>query len=220
MRRQDGFSLPEVIVAMTVGMVVLLSAFALIDTAGPLTLKMQDTVDATQRGRLALDTMTSELRSQTCIGTTAPVISADADGILFYAYTGDEAAYPEKRRLFYSNGTIQEQVWKGTNAAGTTFSSTPITRTLVSNAQKMTSPATNVFRYYGFTSTKPYQPTVALTTFPLSATDLGKVVKVSISFIVRPDRATTTSKRELTFQGSSYTRTSNPLDPTKGPNCS
>ncbi len=43
-------------------------------------------------------------------------------------------------------------------------------------------------------------------------------MKVSISFIVRPDRASGTSKRELTFQGSSYTRTSNPLDPTKGAN--
>lgn len=220
MRRQDGFSLPEVIVAMTVGMVVLLSAFALIDSAGPLTLKTQDTVDATQRGRLALDTMTSELRSQICIGTTAPVISADADGILFYANTGDEAAFPEKRRLYFSGTSIQEQVWKGTNAAGTTFSATPINRTLVSNAQRMTSPATDVFRYYAFTTTKPYAPTVPLTTFPLSATNLPKVVKVSLSFIVRPDRATGTSKRELTFQGSSYTRTSNPLDPTKGANCS
>ncbi len=156
MSRQDGFSLPEVIVAMTVGMIVLLSAFALIDSAGPLTLKTQDTVDATQRGRLGLDQITSELRSQTCIGTTAPVISADADGILFYAYTGDEAAFPEKRRLYFSGNSIQEQVWKGTNAAGTTFSSTPINRTLISNAARLTSPATDVFRYYGFTQVKPY----------------------------------------------------------------
>jgi hypothetical protein len=203
-----------------VGVVVLLAAMGLIDTAGPLTMKVQDTVDSTQRGRLALDTMTSELRSQVCVNTsTVPMISADADEVIFYANTGDENAFPEKRRLAYVNGQIVEEVWKGTNAAGTAFSATSSLRTLVANAQKMTSPATNVFRYYGFTTSGATTPTLALTTLPLSAIDLGKVVKIGISFVVRPDRAKTTSKREMVFQGSTFTRTANPLDPSKGANC-
>lgn len=219
MRREDGFTLPEVLVAATIGVVVLLAAFGLIDTAAPLTLKVQDTVDATQRGRQGLDQMTTELRSQDCIAAgTAPIISADADGVLFYASTGDENAFPEKRRLAFTGNSITEETWKATNAAGTTFAASTL-RTLVANAQRMTSPATSVFRYYGFTSTAPVSPTQALTSLPLSATDRTKVVQVAVSFVVRPDRATTTSKRELTFQGSSFVRTANPLTPSKGVNC-
>jgi prepilin-type N-terminal cleavage/methylation domain-containing protein len=219
MRREDGFTLPEVLVAATIGVVVLLASFGLIDTAAPLALKVQDTVDATQRGRLALDQMTSELRSQVCIAAnTAPIISADADEVIFYANTGDENAFPEKRRLAFTGTSIVEETWKGTNAAGTTFAAST-SRTLVVNAQRMTSPATSVFRYYGFTSTAPVSPTLALTAVPLSAADRNKVVKVSVSFVVRPDRAKAASKRELSFQGSSFTRTSNPLTPAKGVNC-
>jgi len=219
MRREAGFTLPEVLVAATVGMVVLLAGFGLIDTAGPLTLKTQDTVDATQRGRAALDEMTSRLRSQTCLNaTTPPIVSAGDDEVVFYLYSGDENAFPEKRRLAFTSNSIVEETWKATNAAGTAFAAST-TRTLVKNAQQLTSPATKVFRYYGFTSTTPVSPTAALTSTPLSATDRGKVVKVSVSFIVRPDRATTTSKRELTFQGAAFTRTANPLESTKGPNC-
>ena len=220
MRRQDGFTLPEVLVAATVGIVILLGAFSLIETAAPLTYKTTDTVDATQRGRAALDQMTGQLRSQVCMSATVPpVISADSNEIIFYANTGDENAVPDKRRLAFINGnTIVEQTWKGTGAPPNTTYSASSQRTLVANAQAISSPATPVFQYYGFNASNPAAPSVLLTA-PVTGTNLTKIVKVAVNFVVRPDRAKTVSKRELTFQGSAYVRTADPSDPALGPKC-
>jgi Tfp pilus assembly protein PilW len=63
-----GFTLAELVVAMALGMIVLLAAFTVIDRAFTTNKAVSDREDALQRGRIALEQMTRQIRSMTCAG--------------------------------------------------------------------------------------------------------------------------------------------------------
>ena len=75
-RSQEGFTLTELLIAMTAGMVILLAGFGLLETVLKRTGETQLRVEATQRGRQALDVMTRQLRSQVCLNATTPAVAA------------------------------------------------------------------------------------------------------------------------------------------------
>ena len=86
LRSQDGFTLPELLTAMAMGTIILLGAFGLLDTAMRRTSETQLKVEATQRGRQALDLVTRQLRSQVCLDTATPaVLEATPTSVTFYA---------------------------------------------------------------------------------------------------------------------------------------
>ena len=102
LRNQDGFTMVEVITAMVVGLVVLAAAFDLVSRATALTTTTQDRVDASQRGRFALENIVSELRSGVCVTpdagkTRPPVVYGDANRVEFYANTGSDSSVPTRR---------------------------------------------------------------------------------------------------------------------------
>jgi prepilin-type N-terminal cleavage/methylation domain-containing protein len=79
-RDESGFSLVELVVALAIGTVVLLAAFMLVDASTPLAQRTNDRVDAFQRGRLALDIVGAELRSQVCMpGAIPPIMPTVSD---------------------------------------------------------------------------------------------------------------------------------------------
>ncbi len=243
LRDERGFTLGELLVSMTIGMVVLLASFALIDTTVSSSSKIQDRVDNVQRGRQAMELMTQSLRSQTCLGPGRPAITqADDNSVEFYADLGpgsrgesDTNAWglqgfaPDRYRLVYTtsggSGSITEYQYKGQgNPPNVTFTGYPSTptrkRVLVTNIEPV--PGVAIFRYYAF-SAAPVRPDFAQTT-PLdgnpnstAANASARTVRIAISFIAQPTRRKGTVK--TTFQNEVYARTSDPTDPDHSPQC-
>ena len=99
---QDGFTLVELLMAMSIGTIVLMAAFYTLDRAGQIQREAADRSDALQRGRIALELVTRELRSQVCLGTaTEPITDGRATSVEFYADMSDGSATPEKRKIAY-----------------------------------------------------------------------------------------------------------------------
>jgi prepilin-type N-terminal cleavage/methylation domain-containing protein len=69
---ERGMTLPEVMVTMVISMILSLATFALVDVTMRQTGEISDRVDGVQRGRVAMDLMTRQLRSQVCLGASAP----------------------------------------------------------------------------------------------------------------------------------------------------
>ena len=64
---ERGFTIIELMVAMSVGMVVLLAAFMLLDRSFTASGQIADRQEALQRGRQAMELITRQLRSQVCV---------------------------------------------------------------------------------------------------------------------------------------------------------
>lgn len=135
---ERGMTLPEVMVTMTIALVLSLATFALVDVTIRRTGEITARVDGVQRGRVAMDLISRQLRSQVCLGPSAPaatsVVAGTATSVTFYVEMGDPSnsgstaspsatATPrsvEKRSLTlettgsYAPGTIVERRWVGT----------------------------------------------------------------------------------------------------------
>jgi prepilin-type N-terminal cleavage/methylation domain-containing protein len=220
-RSEAGYTLVELLVAMGIGLVVVTGAFTLIGAAFPLASRTQERVDATQRGRVALDQMLTQLRSQVCIGSTQPPIyDARDDSVTFHASLGNESSAPQRRTLTFSGGTVTEQIVQGTGTnPAWTFTGTPTVRAVATGlAQNGTTP---VFRYYAYTTAAPYEPTRLLDpvgTASLTAAELAQVVRVDVAFLSKPQQAGARAQ-PVAFQGYVQTRTADPMSPASGPNC-
>jgi prepilin-type N-terminal cleavage/methylation domain-containing protein len=224
LRDEEGFTLVELLVSMVIGTIVILAAFMVLDATGTLARKAQDRVDATQRGRLAMDVIGSELRSQVCLPGAIPPMEAGAmpTSFIFYANLGDEDDAPTKRRIYVQGDALMEQIWTGTyagipGAQTVTWSASPAQKTLVQPVAQVG--ATPYFRFWGFDVSLPATINTPLDATPLSAADAAKVVQVDVNFASRPTRATAASPRDAVFQQSIFFRTADPMDPGKGPKC-
>lgn len=217
---ERGFTLVELLVTISVGMVVLFAVFGLLDVSLRASSRVQDRTDVVQRGRNAMEQITQELRSQTCLGSGYPALTqADSNSMTFYADLGDETFTPQKRTLTYSAGTIVERLYPMTGGTlpNVTFAATPSrTRTLITNIAPVS--GTPVFRYYKFTLTDPITPSVLMTT-PLSAADLANTVRIAVSFVAQPLQGTANNSVSTTFENYVYVRTSDPTDPQRSPAC-
>lgn len=220
-RSEAGYTLVELLVAMGIGLVVVTGAFTLIGSAFPLASRTQERVDATQRGRVALDQMLTQLRSQVCIDSSQPpMYDAKDTAVTFHASLGNESSAPQRRTLTFSAGSITEQIVQGTGTnPAWTFTSTPTTRTVATGfAQQATTP---LFRYYAYTNAAPYSPTRLLDPVgaaSLTAAELKQVVRVDVAFVSNPQRAGARAE-PVPFEGSVLTRTADPMSPAAGPNC-
>jgi Prokaryotic N-terminal methylation motif len=226
LRDESGYTLVELLTSMIIGIVVILAAWMIVDASGALGAKTQARVDAYQRGRLALDEIAGELRSQVCLpGAVPPIIpvTSGPNDVWFYSNTGDQDALPQKRHIYLSGGAIKEETWKGTgSAANPQFNGVPTTRTLVDSVVLVPlkpGPGNVPFlTYYGFDANLPASVNKVLSS-PVVAADAPKVVQVNLSFMVRPTGAKAASNRDSTFQQAVYFRTADPTDPAKGPKC-
>ncbi|TMM01443.1 MAG: prepilin-type N-terminal cleavage/methylation domain-containing protein [Actinobacteria bacterium] len=89
LRRDEGMTLIELMTTLIIGSVVMLALFALVDQAFPAEQKVRDRVAAEQRGRIALERLSRDLRSAVCVAGTggalqAPLISAGDTQVTFY----------------------------------------------------------------------------------------------------------------------------------------
>ena len=177
--RADGFTLVELIIALGLSMVVAGAGFTLLATTTRRTNETVMAVDATQRGRTALEQITRALRSQVCFSDKDPVIDAKANEITLYTDYGESAtAVPDKRRIALDSGVLIEEVFKGGGTKASPTWGAAARRTLLTPAAQ--TGTTAVFTYYGYDSEQT-APNTALAA-PVTGTSLAKIARIDVAF--------------------------------------
>jgi prepilin-type N-terminal cleavage/methylation domain-containing protein len=199
LRRQDGFTLPELLVAMSIGLILSLATFSLVEFVMKRSGDVAARVDTSQRSRVAMDMITRQLRGQVCLSTTVgPMVAADQNSLTFYVDFTDQSNPdnpPEKHKLTFvppvppsTVGTITEDVYVGTSnhAAPPTFTypaKATSSKDLLTNVQQYD--GAPIFSYYAFDTSNPPKPITPLAT-PLSAADLKRVARIDVAFRAWP----------------------------------
>ncbi|MBA3262580.1 MAG: prepilin-type N-terminal cleavage/methylation domain-containing protein [Thermoleophilaceae bacterium] len=220
---ERGFSLPELLVAMFIGLVILLAAFMLLDRTISASGQVADRTEALQRGRLALNLITRQLRSQVCVGSAAPIVSASDNSVSFYADLGDGTQPIKRRTLTFdpATDTATESVITG---AGTypalTFTSAPTTAPLLTNVQQIMDGATArpIFRYYGYKVGGAVGELESLGN-SVSAADLKRVALIKVGFRAFAARNLTNDADSAVLEDDVYVRVAVPTDIQGGPTC-
>ncbi len=204
MTSEDGFSLIELLVAMSAGVIVALGAFTLVDAAGRQSNKQVTRVDANQRARPVLQNLMDDLHN-TCIGpNVVPVSPGSTDSSLAFtmptpATQSGVTPTAEEHVVSLSSGVLTETTYPATNTtAPWTFSATPNgpapgpppgPRTLMTGVGQAAIGGTTVpvFQYFAYNGAQI--STTPLPT-PLSATNAALTAQVTVAFSVSPNRTT------------------------------
>jgi len=227
LRAEDGMTLVELLAAMASAVIVLFGAYALLDVAVVTQKDADARVDMVARGRLAMEEVTRQVRSQVCLDrTTVPIIEATPNRIHFYASlapASDRTQF-QQRTLQYvpaadgGPGRIDETVVDGAgDPPSVSFgASPPRTRTILTDVQP---PAgwDGIFRYYAFDALlAPQMREVTAPVVPAGERQL--TVQVRVAFEVRP-RGGRKPRQKVLFDNGVYVRTADPTDPTRSPKC-
>jgi prepilin-type N-terminal cleavage/methylation domain-containing protein len=220
LRSEQGFTLPELLVGIVIGMIVLFAALTLLDNTVSLGAKVGKRVDATQRGRTALDRITRDLNSMVCLpGDPAQdaLISGSDTSIDVYADLGDGSASkpPQRRTVTYNPTarTITERVYTPTGSAGNYVFPTSPTSTTTLLSDVIPDGTTPIFTYYPIDPTPDddVAPTpLSTATGALVATDLDAVARIRITFKALPSGRTTSKPGDAVMQDDVYR---NAVDP-------
>lgn len=238
LRGEAGISLPEILVATLVSMIVLSGSLTILTASQHAQAKVTDRTESIARGRAAVEQIVQRLRSQVCIGSGNPaIIYGDNSRVTFYGdlkdtYTDSSSTWgtnvfvPVKRDLIYANGTLTEYVYTGsanTNKNATfpyTFATTPsLVRVIIDKIALRQQGGVTIpfFKYYSFDSNDPIRPSNLLAT-PLADTDRDNVVQITVNFQALPTRVASTSPGEP-FTADVFVRTADPTDPKHSPLC-
>jgi prepilin-type N-terminal cleavage/methylation domain-containing protein len=225
-RDERGMTLVELLVGSVLGVIVLTAAFQILIVGMKGTQRIQAGVETVQRGRLAMENVTRELRSQICLPTaTGPlpaIDAADATTVTFYADLGDENLTPDKRTISFAGNQITEKTYTNTGTVTAPafggFPNTP-TRTRVLATNIAQDSGTAYLRYYKFSTTDPIEPSIQLTSLPLSATDRASVVQIGITFVSQPTGANADPASAAVMDNKVFVRTSSAADPERSPAC-
>jgi hypothetical protein len=226
LRSEAGVTLVELLIAMSIGMMTLFAVFAVLDTSVKQSNAVAGRVNATQRGRIAMDTITRQLRSQVCYSPVVPALVSGTDNaVKFHADLSDGSRVIEQRELAYNPvaKSITEKTWAG---VGTPILFPTVTKTRQILDEVTTRPAPNaaIFRYYAYNippvtvPPTPPRPSVQLPT-PLSAIDLARVAKIDVGFTTLPPNSKPAPSASVTLQNEIYVRVADPNDPAPTPTC-
>lgn len=226
---QTAMTVIELLVGMSIGLIVIMATFAVIERATTLQAEIGDRQDAVQRGRLAMEQITRQLRSQVCLGESAePISYGDDNTVTFYADLSDGTQNVQQRTLTYvpasgaTPGNLREDVREGAGVyPDLTFPTDPDKTTVLLNgveqAQDGSTPMP-VFRYYAFEVGSPTGDMELLPT-PLSASDASRTVMVRIAFTAMPERPKPRRIDSTTLIDDVYVRLADPTRPLEGPRC-
>jgi hypothetical protein len=214
LREEAGMTLMEVLTAITVGFVVLAAVFTMLESAVRLNTGVISRTDAMQRGRLAMDVITQELRSQVCLNNLnnpAVVGGANENSVTFYSdfsdAEGDEP--PEKRTLTFdpATGNISTTIYRARVAVPDDVNDFDVTakNLRLENAARQEIPdgpdagtAPDGFvpflRFYAYETVgnPPHpEPTMRLTPGAggLTTAQAARVARIEIAFVARPTGA-------------------------------
>lgn len=226
-RDERGFTLPELLMSVLIGTIVMLAAVNLIDASVRASDEVLDRVDGLGKGRQALEQVTQRVRAQVCPDKNTPALVEGTDNSMtFYTElisstdaSGNPLFAPEGRRISLAGGTLTEEVWNTlASPFANTFNAPPNTSRAMSPAI-YTQPGRPFFRYYGFIGNDPALAELLLQT-PLSAADRARVVKIEVAFDSRPTKRESQSNRiDTGFEAEVFVRTADPSDPEHSPQC-
>jgi type II secretory pathway pseudopilin PulG len=171
LRRQDGFTLVELLAAMAAGMVVLAGLVTVITVTLRQTTYTFSRVDATERARSMLNHVEDEMHSACLVNGVTPIQGgaqgtqvSDANNLVFVSQFGTSASpTPVEHKITYSSATktLTEYTYNATTAGSDptkwVFSSTPTLaagKRLLTNVSQISVPKTlPVFQYFAY---EPY----------------------------------------------------------------
>jgi hypothetical protein len=195
LKNERGVGIPELLVTVFAGTVVLIAVFSLIQITGRSTAQVVARVDANQRSRPVLERILDELHSSCLSRDTVPVFAGSSDTSLSFIHQTGAAVTPSpvKRTITLNSGTLTETVYplaSGTVPEDWVFSNTPSSTTQLLTkvgAARMGNPAVDVplFRYYTYTNGL-LDPTPLPATSGLTAVDAARTVQVTVAFSASP----------------------------------
>ncbi|HET8757785.1 MAG TPA: prepilin-type N-terminal cleavage/methylation domain-containing protein [Solirubrobacteraceae bacterium] len=206
LREEDGFTLMEVLVAMTLGFVVFAATMGLLQSTVTLSTGVMGKTDAMQRGRLAMDKITQELRSQVCLDLDHPAIlqGATANSVTFYSdfSEADGTKPPERRTLTLDPATsmITTRIYRTSvlNPTPASYPGTPslVDATLENATLRKDKDGNDVpfLTYWAYTTVNGHPETAQLLTPPLDAASAARVARIEINFLARPTGAKNNAK--------------------------
>jgi prepilin-type N-terminal cleavage/methylation domain-containing protein len=188
LRAQAGFTVVELLVGMLVLGVVAVGAMTMMEVVMRQGRGVVDRTEAAQRGRLVLDAITRQVRSQVCRdATTKGLVAATPDSLTFYADLSDGSTPPAKRKLEYREGPRQivETVYKADGA--TVLRQTVLLSNVVPSPDPELPDDTSFLSYWKYSD----DPATAGTLLRVNgAAELGRVAVIRVNFAVRPHAAT------------------------------
>jgi prepilin-type N-terminal cleavage/methylation domain-containing protein len=197
-REQSGFTVVELLVAMAVLGIVAVGAMTLMEVVMRQGRAVLDRTESAQRGRLTLDAMTRQIRSQVCLNaTTKGLVAAGPTALAFYADLSDGAtgAAPRKRTLEYepSSHRIVQRIYQpdGTTVERQTVLLDGVWPALDESKPKPEDvPPLPFFSYFAYPEPLPAAPE-ANQALPgtLTAAAVARVARIRINFSVRPTGA-------------------------------
>lgn len=202
LRAQGGFTIVEVLVATFILGIVVTGALTMMQVVLRQSRGVMERTDAARHGRLGLDQLTRQIRSQVCKDQfTRGLISAGPNSISFYADLGDgRTEGPSRRTLTYdpAKRRLTETVYKSLTAPPQTPAygptpfrkDVPILRDVVPDTDAADKPLP-FFSYFAY-ETKNGKPTPTLplpTAGALVPADLARAALVRVRFKVRPSGA-------------------------------
>jgi prepilin-type N-terminal cleavage/methylation domain-containing protein len=221
---QRGFTLTELLVSITIGMIVLMAAWMVFDRTISASGQIADRSEALQRGRQAMELISRQLRSQVCVGTATPIVAGSDLSITFYAdMTDGTPANPiKKRTLSYdtTTDTINESVASSTGTYPVLTFGTASTSPLLTKVDQIMDGTTArpIFRYFGY-QTGTTNGTLVPLSSPLSATDLKRVAVIKVGFRAFAVRPISKDSDSTVLENDVYTRTAVPTELQGQPEC-
>jgi prepilin-type N-terminal cleavage/methylation domain-containing protein len=231
LRNEDGFTLLELLVAMSIGTVVLMAAFAILDRSVVVSNEVADRSDALQRGRQTMEVITRQLRSQVCLGeATEPIVEGKRNSVAFYSdhSDGSDPDKIQKRKLIFDStaGTIVEERYTATgDYPDLVFPATPTrSRTIGTKVKAVRDGTTDrpIFRYFRF---KDDTTTGELEEIPLTGNQVlttegvTRTVMIEVAFVSQTERIRPKDAQATTFENEVYVRSSDPMQPKEGAIC-
>lgn len=222
---ESGFTLVELVTAMAIGLVILFAAFLLLDRATAVSQEIANRNEALQRGRLAMEKIVRDLRSQVCLGDEKePITFADQNRVTFYIDTSDGSKDVHQRTIRYDAATksIYEDIYIGTGIyPDLVFAGAPNeTRLLASKVEPILDNGVPrpFFRYYAF-RVGGVPGDLRQLAAPLSVNDAISTVMVKVGFTVMPDRKSPKAREATSVESDIYVRIADPTMPQEGPQC-
>jgi hypothetical protein len=221
LREETGTTLMEVLTAITVGFVVLAAIFTMLESTVRLNTGVISKTDAMQRGRLAMDVITQELRSQVCLNNLnnpAVLDGATENSVTFYSDFSDAEGTkpPEKRTLTFDpgSGDIRTTIYRATVPDPDSSDDFEVLgeNLRLENAALQEIPdgpdpgdepdgTVPFLRYYAYQDVDTAgvvhpEPTLVLDPGPdgLNPAEAARVARIEIAFVSRPTGATTSEK--------------------------
>ncbi len=240
---EAGYTLIELLVSITIGMVVILGAFAFLQFTSEDVARTTDRVHVDQAGRTQLERLMLELQSACVAPSVTPIqVKSSATVLRFISGTGSESSLKTVylREVVYSEaaGTLVETAYPSTSTVNSNgeykFASTGTSTTLLKGIRQTKEvgggetkrPIFQYYRYYQKTDFEPKYGNLNEVPVEIKGTlateaEVENLTKVTISFTLAPEgkEASTFGKdRPVAFEDSALFRLASPSEAPNNPN--